>query len=98
MFDIFTKHPESVCLTYIQHMWFSLGLSWTFGKASISAFVHAFIPSLFKKSSSLYVDYVSKKMLEIGCRKEPLKINLNGISDSEKDNNKTPIEEISTPI
>ena len=49
-------------------MWFSLNLTWLFGKAATQAFIHAFLPALFKRSSSLCIEIASKKMIEIGCR------------------------------
>jgi hypothetical protein len=94
MLYIFLDHPKSVCLTYIQHMWFSLHLSWLFGKASTHAFIHAFVPSLFKKSSSLCIDYVSKKMLEVGCRKKAPLLSISGDIMETDEPIFTPIQEV----
>tara|TARA_Y100000022_G_scaffold170160_1_gene156027 strand:- start:417 stop:617 length:201 start_codon:yes stop_codon:yes gene_type:complete len=64
------KHPTNVCLTYFQHMKFSLFLSFHFAKASTTAFIHAFYPDVFITDSSDTVKYLQEEMKKIGCRKD----------------------------
>ena len=40
-------HPKNVCMTYFQHMKFSLNLSYRFFKGSIFAFIHAIYPDIY---------------------------------------------------
>jgi len=40
------KHPTTVGETYWRHMKYALGLSYFFFRASLQAFVHAFLPDL----------------------------------------------------
>lgn len=51
------KHPNSVCLSYFNHLKLSLYFSKKFFIASIKAFIHAFLPNKFITSTS---DTVSK--------------------------------------
>ena len=39
------KHPNSVCLSYFNHLKLSLYFSKKFFIASIKAFIHAFLPN-----------------------------------------------------
>ena len=61
-------HPRSVCMTYLEHCKFSLGLSFHFFKAGIYAIVHAFIPDICVDSSSNTIQYVDKRLRESGCK------------------------------
>ena len=62
------KHPAKVCMTYTQHMKFSLGLSKDFLEASAKAVVHAFLPDCYITSSSDYVEKINKKLNSSGCK------------------------------
>lgn len=46
------KHLKDVNMTYLEHMKFSLFLSFNFFKASFSAFVHAIYPDILITSST----------------------------------------------
>ena len=63
------QHPKNVCLTYWQHMKFSLYLSYKFFIASIVAFIHAIYPDIFITNSSDIIKELSHEMKKIGCRK-----------------------------
>ena len=65
------KHPAKVCMSYTQHMKFSLGLSKDFLEASAKAVVHAFFPDSYITSSSDYVEKINKKLNSSGCFKSP---------------------------
>lgn len=62
------KHPNKVCMSYIEHMKFSLQLSSEFAKASTGAFIHAFIPDLLVTHSSDTIKKISDDMEKVGCR------------------------------
>ena len=64
------KHPSNVCLTYFQHMKFSLFLSAEFAKASFFALAHAVYPDIFITHSSDTIKYLQNEMDKIGCRKD----------------------------
>jgi len=62
------RHPKAVCMTYTEHMRFSLYLSMEFAKASFCAVVHAFYPDAFVTHSSDTVARIQDAMKKIGCR------------------------------
>jgi len=61
-------HPKNVCMTYFQHMKFSLNLSYRFFKGSIFAFIHAIYPDIYITYSSDLINDIQKDMKKIGCR------------------------------
>lgn len=63
------KHPNSVCMTYIVHLSFSLKLSGLFLKSSVEAFIHAIFPFLCITSSSNNTKKIIKILENSGCRK-----------------------------
>ena len=63
------KHPAKVCMTYYEHMKFSLKLSRLLMYSSYSAFIHAFIPDIHVKTTSDTVLMIQKKIDEAGCKK-----------------------------
>ena len=63
------EHPNAVCMSYIQHMKFSLKLSYIMFTSSCKAVIHAFIPSLFITSSSDSVNKMSHLLKNSGCNK-----------------------------
>lgn len=65
------KHPNNVCMSYIEHMKFSLVLSGKFAKASAGAFIHAIIPDLLITHSSDTIKKISEDMEKVGCRNKP---------------------------
>lgn len=62
------NHPKQVCMTYTEHMKFSLGLSLDFAKASGAAIIHAFFPDFFITNSSDTIKNIANKMEKVGCR------------------------------
>tara|TARA_Y100000741_G_scaffold307246_1_gene249987 strand:- start:243 stop:485 length:243 start_codon:yes stop_codon:yes gene_type:complete len=64
------KHPAKVCMSYSQHMLFSLGLSKDFFIASTKAFVHAIYPDSYITSSSDAIIDIDNKMKKVGCKDE----------------------------
>lgn len=62
------KHPAEVCMSYLQHMFFSLEMCFYFFMAAITAFIHAFLPDTFITSTSDSVKYIQKRLDDSGCR------------------------------
>ena len=66
MKNIFTKHPNEVGETYIQHGAQAIRYSFTFFLLFFIALIHAILPFLFKKTASSIVCEMSEHM---ECRK-----------------------------
>lgn len=66
MKNIFTKHPNEVGETYLQHGYQSMRYSLTFLFLFGIAFIHAILPFLFKKTAS---DIVCEMSEHMECRK-----------------------------
>ena len=62
------SHPYNVCMTYLEHCKFSLEMAAVFSYASFTAIVHAFLPDYFVDSTTKSVEYVKKRLGEVGCR------------------------------
>ena len=62
------SHPKQVCMTYTEHMKFSLGLSLDFAKSSGAAIIHAFLPDYYVTNSSDTIKNITEKMEKVGCR------------------------------
>jgi hypothetical protein len=62
------KHPKDVCMSYLEHMKFSLYLSYMFGKASFCALIHAIYPDILITTSSDTINKLTFEMKQIGCR------------------------------
>ncbi len=69
----FFKHPNNVCMSYREHMNFSLGLSKDLFVGSVQAFVHAIYPDVFVTSTTDLLDNLQKRTKTVGCRKIELK-------------------------
>ena len=52
IFNLFTKHPKEVGLSYFQHLYISLSISINFFIGSIKSLIHSFLPFMFETSSS----------------------------------------------
>ena len=61
-------HPQQVCMTYLEHFWFSMEMSYTFGIASIQAIVHAFYPDACVHSTTDTIHTVQTRLKQVGCR------------------------------
>lgn len=62
------QHPNNVCMSYFQHMCFSLEMSYYMGKGCICALVHSFIPSYFITSTTDINNYIKQRLDSSGCR------------------------------
>jgi len=62
------SHPKQVCMSYMQHFWFSMSLSRRFAIGSMQAFIHALIPDLYITSSSDLILETQEDMSNVGCR------------------------------
>ena len=67
MSDLF-HHPKRVCLSYYQHLRFSLNISKKLFIGSIQAFIHALYPDAFVTSTTDLLTECSREMEKIGCR------------------------------
>ena len=65
---MFTRHPKQVCMSYLEHFMFSLGISLTFALASIQALIHAICPDLFTTSTTDNVQHIQERLETSGCR------------------------------
>lgn len=68
LFSLVLEHPRDVCMTYIEHMRFSLSLAYTFALATVKAVVHAFVPGWYITSTSDCVEEIQERLRESGCR------------------------------
>ena len=64
--NIFTKHPNELGETYLQHGLAAMRYSLTFLFLFVIAFIHAILPFLFKKTAS---DIVCEMSDHMECRK-----------------------------
>lgn len=62
------NHTKNVCMSYLEHGYFSLTLSLNFGILSLKALIHALIPDLFITSSTDGLMYIQNKINQVGCR------------------------------
>ena len=62
------QHPYNVCMSYLEHMFFSLEMSAYFALGFFRAFVHAFLPDLCVTSTTDITTHIQKRLEETGCR------------------------------
>lgn len=62
------KHPSNVCMTYFNHMKFSLYLSYEFAKGAFGALIHAFLPDILVTHSSDLIKKLTDDLKNVGCR------------------------------
>ena len=62
------SHPTNVCMTYLEHMKFSLNISLTLFIGSIQAFVHALIPDVCVHTTTNVVKNIEDKLKNSGCK------------------------------
>ena len=71
MFPYFEKdHLGKVCMSYVEHVLLSLKLCICFFLGGICAYIHAFIPDMFPKSSSYFSEYIANEIKQNGCKHE----------------------------
>lgn len=63
----FFKHPDSVCMSYFEHMLFSLSLSKDMFIGSCKALIHAIFPNIYITSSSDLTKNLNDKLERSGC-------------------------------
>ena len=57
------EHPNSVKMSYFEHLYLSLGFSYKLFISSFKALIHALIPSLFITSTTDVVNEISYELL-----------------------------------
>ena len=65
----FFVHPNSVCMSYFEHMSLSLGFSKTLMVASLKALIHAFLPNVYKRSTSDTHQLIGSQLAAAGCNR-----------------------------
>lgn len=50
--ELFTEHPHSQGMTYVQHAWRALSLSSKMGKGCVALLLHAIFPFLFQSTGT----------------------------------------------
>lgn len=68
MYSYFS-HPNSVCMSYLQHAQFSSSIGVSLLIGSFQAFVHAILPSMYLTSSSDLSRNLHLKLSNAGCKK-----------------------------
>lgn len=68
MNNIYFSHPDRVCMTYFQHLRFSLYLAKLMFIGSVKAVMHAFIPDIYIHSSSDIISKISLLIKNSGCK------------------------------
>ena len=61
------RHPSKVCMTYFEHLKFSLEMSSHLAIGSYKAIIHAFYPDAYITSTSDTVKLIKKRLDESGC-------------------------------
>lgn len=62
------NHLSNVCMTYTQHLRFSLFVSFKLFYGSLRAFVHALFPPMFSKSTTLLLQDMQNIIANSGCK------------------------------
>lgn len=80
---LFTRHPQSVGETYVQHMLHALGFGVRMILAGIACIIHAFLPFLFVSTASraineLYDRMVLKRRARAGAANAPTSAPIRG--------------------
>lgn len=84
MFPYFEKyHLKNTCMSYVEHVLFSLKLSIYFFLGGIGAYIHAFIPSIIPKSSSYFSQYIMDEIKKNGCRHDQEQVYMYSTSTNE---------------
>ena len=68
----FFNHPKKVCMTYFEHMKFSLYLSFQLFKASVCSLCHAIYPDIFTTYSSDMINSLFIEIRNVGCKKNEI--------------------------
>ena len=61
------KHPQEVCMSYLEHCLLSLKFSYMLFVGSIKALTHAIYPDMYVTSTSDLLVDIKKKMEVAGC-------------------------------
>ena len=60
-------HPKNVCMTYTEHLKFSLHLSFILFKGSIKGLIHSFYPDVYKTYAQDVIKITSHLLESNGC-------------------------------
>ena len=70
IFDLLNEHPYEVCMSYYEHLTFSLYISYLLFKSSVKSIIHSIFPFYYKTSTTDLINELPVLMSEYGCRKE----------------------------
>ena len=62
------SHPQAVCMTYLQHLRFSLRLAWRLALMAAASLVHAVLPDVLTDYTRLELDVLRALLHAVGCR------------------------------
>ena len=68
IFEKIFNHPKEVCMTYTEHAYFSLKLSFIFLKASFKGISHAFYPEIYKSYAQDTTENINYLLRTNGCK------------------------------
>ena len=69
MINFFIDHPTKNCMTYFEHLLFSLNFSKLMVIGSVQALIHAFIPEYYKTSTTDITNKIQTLLKNGGCNK-----------------------------
>ena len=58
----FTEHPEETGETYLQHLWFTLGMSLRFFVTMLVILIHGIFPFLLTRTASIHIEKIYQIM------------------------------------
>lgn len=64
---MFFKHPQTVCMTYLEHFKFSMNLAFIQLEGSIKAVIHAFLPDVYVSSTNDINRHIRHLLDTSGC-------------------------------
>ena len=64
----FSLHPQSVCMSYMEHLRFSGMLAGRMCIGGIKALIHAIFPQMYITSSTELIRDLDQKLTEAGCK------------------------------
>ena len=60
--EYFTRHPNSVGMTYFEHAYFSCEIALYMSIGGVKAVIHAINPNWYEDSTTKFLEYLTEKM------------------------------------
>ena len=67
------RHPNKNCMSFSEHAKLSLTFSGKLLLGSVKAFIHAFVPDAYSKSTTDLIKEIDNMINEAGCNKPELR-------------------------